>query len=204
MTRYVNRLSDCREALTKLYIESVDMTNTHFQYNIFLSCVLDRALSVNKGYLSLTDSNNYFCAVAMLRMQIENCIRLYGMTLVVDDSKYIFDWMTGEKISKFQDVNTHKSLSDSYIASLLENKYKNIAAMYKEACGFVHFSKRQLYDTAKVKSGTRTVNLKVSETDALKDEEKKNIDRCMLNVNNILIDIVKNISKKYACTNTDK
>ncbi len=204
MTRYVNRLSDCREALTKLYIESVDMTNTHFQYNIFLSCVLDRALSVNKGYMSLTDSNNYFCAVAMLRMQIENCIRLYGMTLVVDDSKYIFDWMAGEKISKFQDVNTHKSLSDSYIASLLENKYKNIAAMYKEACGFVHFSKRQLYDTAKVKSGTRTVNLKVSETDALKDEEKKNIDRCMLNVNNILIDIVKNISKKYACTNTDK
>ena len=204
MTRYVNRLSDCREALTKLYIESVDMTNTHFQYNIFLSCVLDRALSVNKGYMSLTDSNNYFCAVAMLRMQIENCTRLYGMTLVVDDSKYIFDWMTGEKISKFQDVNTHKSLSDSYIASLLENKYKNIAAMYKEACGFVHFSKRQLYDTAKVKSGTRTVNLKVSETDALKDEEKKNIDRCMLNVNNILIDIVKNISKKYAYTNTDK
>jgi hypothetical protein len=154
--------------------------------------------------MSLTDSNNYFCAVAMLRMQIENCTRLYGMTLVVDDSKYIFDWMAGEKISKFQDVNTHKSLSDSYIASLLENKYKNIAAMYKEACGFVHFSKRQLYDTAKVKSGTRTVNLKVSETDALKDEEKKNIDRCMLNVNNILIDIVKNISKKYAYTNTDK
>ena len=76
--------------------------------------------------------------------------------------------------------------------------------MYKEACGFVHFSKRQLYDTAKVKSGTRTVNSKVSETDALKDEEKKNIDRCMLNVNNILIDIVKNISKKYACTNTDE
>lgn len=197
MKRYVDRLSDCREMLTKLYIESVDMTNTHFQYNIFLSCVLDRALSVNKGYVALTDSNNYFCAVAMLRMQIENCTRLYGMTLVDDASKYILDWMAGEKISRFQDVNTRKFLSDSYIASLLENKYNNIAAMYKEACGFVHFSKRQLYDTAKVKSGTRTVNLKVSEEDSLKEEEKKNIDRCMLNVNNILIDIVKNISKKY-------
>ncbi len=198
MTRYVDRLSDCREALTNLYVESVDMSNTHFQYNIFLSCVLDRALSVNRGYMALADSNNYFCAVAMLRMQIENCTRLYGMTLVDDASKYILEWMAGEKTSKFQDVNTRKSLSDSYIASLLENKYKNIAAMYKEACGFVHFEKRQLYDTAKVKSGTRTVDLKVSETDALKDEEKKNIDRCMLNVNNILIDIVKNISKKYA------
>ena len=204
MIRYVDRLSDCREALTNLYIESVDMSNTHFQYNIFLSCVLDRALSVNRGYMALADSDNYFCAVAMLRMQIENCTRLYGMTLVDDASKYILEWMAGEKISKFQDVNTRKSLSDSYIASLLENKYKNIAAMYKEACGFVHFEKRQLYDTTKVKSGTRTVNLKVSETDALKDEEKKNIDRCMLNVNNILIDIVKNISKKYACTNTDE
>lgn len=204
MTRYVDRLSDCREALTNLYVESVDMSNTHFQYNIFLSCVLDRALSVNRGYMALADSDNYFCAVAMLRMQIENCTRLYGMTLVDDASKYILKWMAGEKISKFQDVNTRKSLSDSYIASLLENNYKNIAAMYKEACGFVHFEKRQLYDTTKVKSGTRTVNLKVSETDALKDEEKKNIDRCMLNVNNILIDIVKNISKKYACTNTDE
>jgi len=197
MKKYVDCLSDCKKALINLYAECVDMSNIHFQYNIFLSCVLSRALSVNKGYIALTESNNYFCAVAMLRMQIENCTRLYGMTLVDDASKYILEWMKGEKISSFQDVNTHKSLTDSYIASVLEKQYKNIAAMYKEACRFVHFSERQLYDTAKVKSGTRTVNLKVSEEDSLKDEEKYNIDKCMLNVNNILIDIVLNISKEY-------
>ena len=201
MKKYVDKLSDCKVALINLYAESVDMSNTHFQYNIFLSCILDRALSVNRGYMALTDSNNYFCAVAMLRMQIENCTRLYGMTLVDDASKYILNWMGGEKISKFQDVETHISLSDSYIASILEKQYKNIAAMYKEACGFVHFSERQLYDTAKVKQGTRTVNLKVSEEDSLKDEEKQNIDRCMLNVNNMLIDIVINNSKEYGKQN---
>jgi hypothetical protein len=204
MKKYVESLSDCKDILTNLYIESVDVSNTHFQYNIFLSCILDRALSVNRGYLSLTESNNYFCAVAMLRMQIENCTRLYGMTLVDDTCKYISSWMSGEKVCKFQDVATHKSLSDSYVASILDKQYKNIAAMYKEACSFVHFSERQLYDTAKVKPGTRTVNLKVSEEDALKDEEKHNIDKCMLNVNNILIDIVKNISKEYVQPNTDK
>lgn len=198
MKKHVDRLPDCKKALTNLYIESVDMSNTHFQYNIFLSCILDRALSVNRGYMALTENNNYFCAVAMLRMQIENCTRLYGMMLVDDASKYILGWMSGDKISKFKDVDTRKPLSDSYIASVLDKQYKNIAAMYKEACSFVHFSERQLYDTAKVVSGTRTVNLKVSEEDMLKDEEKQNIDRCMLNVNNILIDIVKNISKKYA------
>ena len=198
MKKHVDRLSDCKKALTNLYIESVDMSNTHFQYNIFLSCILDRALSVNRGYMALTENNNYFCAVAMLRMQIENCTRLYGMMLVDDASKYILSWMSGDKISKFKDVDTRKPLSDSYIASVLDKQYKNIAAMYKEACSFVHFSKRQLYDTAKVVSGTRTVNLKVSEEDMLKDEEKQNIDKCMLNVNNILIDIVKSLSKKYA------
>ena len=82
MKRYVDSLLDCKKALTNLYIESVDMSNTHFQYNIFLACVLSRALSVNRGYMALTESNNYFCAVAMLRMQIENCTRPYGMTLV--------------------------------------------------------------------------------------------------------------------------
>ena len=203
MKKYVDRLSDCQKALINLYAESVDMSNTYFQYNIFLSCVLSRALSVNKGYFALTESNNYFCAVTMLRMQIENCTRLYGMTLVNDAPKYILSWMGGDKISNFQDVKTHKKLSDSYIASILEEQYKNISAMYKEACGFVHFSERQLYDTAKVKPGTRTVNLKVTEEDSLKDEEKHNIDKCMLNVNNILIDIVNNISKEYAQPNTD-
>ncbi len=204
MKKYVDCLPYCNKALINLYPESVDMSNTHFQYNIYLSCVLSRALSVNKGYIALTESNNYFCAVAMLRMQIETCTRLYGMALVDDASKYILEWMKGEKISSFQDVNTHKSLTDSYIASVLEKRYKNISAMYKEACDYVHFSKRQLYDTAKVKPGTRTVNLTVSEEDMIKDEEKRNIDNCMLTVNNILIDIVKNISKKYACTNTDE
>ena len=33
MRKYVERLSDCKEALTSLYIESVDMSNMHFQYN---------------------------------------------------------------------------------------------------------------------------------------------------------------------------
>lgn len=201
MKKYVDCLLDCKKALTNLYAESVDMSNTHFQYNIFLSCILDRALSVNRGFLSLTESNNYFCAVTMLRMQIENCTRLYGMTLVDDMSKYVLGWMSGEKISKFQDVNNHKLLTDSYIASILEERYKNIVAMYKEACSFVHFSERQLYDTAKVKQGTRTINLKISEEDALKDEERQNIYRCMLTVNNILIDIVKNISKEYTQPN---
>lgn len=204
MKRYVEKLADCKEALTSLYIESVDMSNSHFLYNIFLSCTLDRALSVNKGYRALTESNNYFCAVAMLRMQIENCTRLYGMTLVDDACEYIMSWMSGDKVSKFQDVQTRKSLSDSYVASILDKQYKNIAAMYKEACGFVHFSERQLYDTAKVKPGTRTVNLKVSEEDLLKEEERHNIDKCMLKVNNILIDIVKNISKEYVQPTTIK
>lgn len=204
MKRYVEKLADCKEALTSLYIESVDMSNTHFLYNIFLSCTLDRALSVNKGYRALTESNNYFCAVAMLRMQIENCTRLYGMTLVDDACEYIMSWMSGDKVSKFQDVQTRKSLSDSYVASILDKQYKNIAAMYKEACGFVHFSERQLYDTARVKPGTRTVNLKVSEEDLLKEEERHNIDKCMLKVNNILIDIVKNISKEYVQPTTVK
>lgn len=204
MKRYVEKLADCKEALQSLYIESVDMSNTHFLYNIFLSCTLDRALSVNKGYRALTESNNYFCAVAMLRMQIENCTRLYGMTLVDDACEYIMSWMSGDKVSKFQHVQTRKSLSDSYVASILDKQYKNIAAMYKEACGFVHFSERQLYDTAKVKPGTRTVNLKVSEEDLLKEEERHNIDKCMLKVNNILIDIVKNISKEYVQPTTVK
>jgi hypothetical protein len=204
MKRYVEKLADCKEALTSLYIESVDMSNTHFLYNIFLSCTLDRALSVNKGYRALAESNNYFCAVAMLRMQIENCTRLYGMTLVDDACKYIMSWMSGDKVSKFQDVQTRKSLSDSYVVSILDKQYQNIAAMYKEACGFVHFSERQLYDTAKVKPGTRTVNLKVSEEDLLKEEERHNIDKCMLKVNNILIDIVTNISKEYAQPTTVK
>jgi hypothetical protein len=161
-------------------------------------------LSVNRGYIALADSNNYFCAVAMLRMQIENCIRLYGITLVDDACKYIRSWMSGDRISKFQDTVTNKSLSDSYIASVLDKQYKNIAAMYKEACSFVHFSERQLYDTAKVKPGTRTVNLKVSEEDKLKDEEKSNINKCMLYTNNILIDIVKIISKEYVQPDTAK
>ena len=204
MKRYVEKLADCKEALTSLYTESVDMSNTHFLYNIFLSCILDRALSVNKGYRALTESNNYFCAVVMLRMQIENCTRLYGMTLVDDACKYIMSWMSGNKVSKFQDVQTRKSLSDSYVASILDKQYQNIAAMYKEACSFVHFSERQLYDTANVKSGTRTINIKVSEDDKLKEEEKHNIDRCMLYINNILIDIVKIISKEYVQFNTDK
>lgn len=49
--------------------------------------IVNRAISLNRGFVTLADSNNYQTGISLMRLQIDNYLRLYAMSLIDDPSK---------------------------------------------------------------------------------------------------------------------
>lgn len=192
MEKYISNIEISKDYYIHLSVEYAKLFEKDFDYFIFVNCLINRAMNINHGFISLTKNDNYACAIPLMRMMIDNCIRLWGITLVDDAHKYIKVWSNGEKIANLKDKNG-KRLTDSYLSEKFGLIYPGTDVTYKNACSFVHFSERSLYMTAKKVDDKRRVKLTVDGNDNLTNEVKCNIDKWMLHFNNILIDLIRNI-----------
>ena len=145
--------------------------------------------------LKHSKDNNYLCAIPLMRMQIDNCIRFFGLELVNSPNDYIENWTKGEKISRLKDKNGNK-LSDKLLVEELDKRYEHVKGIYDQACNFVHLSSVNLFNTVNLKPNTRTIIGAITGFDKIPDDVKKNIDRSMLYINNVLIDLIKQVSEK--------
>lgn len=192
MEKYISNIEKSKEYYISLSIECVELFDKDFDYFMFINCVINRAMNINRGFISLTKNDNYACAIPLIRMMIDNCVRLWGITLVDDAHKYIKVWSNGEKIANIKDKNG-KRLTDSYLSEKFGLLNPGTDVIYKDACSFVHLSERSLYMTAKRVEGTRRVELTIGGNDNLPNEVKCNIDKWMLHFNNVFIDLIRSI-----------
>ncbi len=123
--------------------------------NILIASILNRSLSLIEAFKLLLPSNNIIVLNSLIRLQLDNCIFIYGIKLLIDDSYNIDE--IGKAIikgnKKLSDYKIDKvKLYDTYIISKLNEKYKNnIEDMYNFYCRFVHFSDSALLSASEIK-----------------------------------------------------
>lgn len=193
MKKYINNIEENKDYYISLSIEYSNLFFTNPNCFLFYMSVIDRAININRGFITLIKDDNYACAIPLMRMMIDLCMRLWGITLVDDKHKYIEIWGSGEKISSIKDRNGNK-LTDKYLSEQLGLLYKGVDKIYNDACAFVHLSEQSLCITAKPGEGERTVTLHVDGHDGFSEEVKQNIHKWMLYFNNVLIDTIRSLS----------
>ena len=158
MVKYINHLKDSKNYYFQIIKEYIDVfeRDCNILYFLFVASVVNRALSINRGFQLLTEDNNYLCAIPLMRMQIDNCIRFFGLELVNSPNDYIENWTKGEKISRLKDKNGSK-LSDKLLVEELDKRYEHVKGIYDQACNFVHLSSVNLFNTVNLKPNTRTI-----------------------------------------------
>ena len=178
----------------------VEFQNTFYNntdYFFFMSSAINRAMNINRGFTTLTKDDNYSCAIPLMRLMLDNCMRFWGISLVDDKHDYIRVWGSGEKISTIKDRNG-KKLTDKHLSECFALLYRGVDKTYNDACAFVHFSEQNLYITAKVdKQKERRVDLRIDGYDHFPETTKNNIDKWMLYLNNVLIDTIRTISQTF-------
>lgn len=174
-----------------LALDRLDRTNEQIYFNQFISAIINRAIQLNRGFITLIDDDNYLCAIPLLRMQINNCMRFYALYLVQDKDQFILNWMKGEKINKEKIAGSKKHMTDAVLKEEISKIFPDLAGMYDQSCNFVHLSQENLYNTSNVVDGTRTIQMNISGHDRIKPEVKKNIEKCMIYTNNVLADLIR-------------
>ena len=127
--------------------------------DLFFIASLDRCLRLIDGMNNMLENRNLTCAGAILRLQMDNCMRTYAAYIAADRKKVVNCLLEGNPINKEKDING-KKLSDGHLkdeVSKLDDQFKTV---YNQASGFIHLSEKAFYQTvADVDDGKITIQI---------------------------------------------
>ena len=114
--------------------------------DLFFCASTDRCLNLIDGFVSMLKERNLTCAGALLRLQMDNCMRSYA-AFIADERDAVIDCIiSGEQINKYRSKNGQR-LTDGYLKKELSKRDKRFSDVYKQASGFIHLSDKAFYQT---------------------------------------------------------
>lgn len=114
--------------------------------DIFFCASTDRCLNLIDGFISMLRNRNLTCAGAILRLQMDNCMRSYAAFIAQDKDAVVDCIISGEPIYR-QLSQTGKKLNDGYLKkelSKIDSRFENV---YNQASGYIHLSEKAFYQT---------------------------------------------------------
>ena len=88
--------------------------NTLLQVDLGFAALLNRSQQLTDGFIAMVKARNLTCAAALLRLQLDNCMRLYALYIAEDRKGFINSLMDGGKIDKLRD-KSGQQMQDWYL-----------------------------------------------------------------------------------------
>lgn len=115
--------------------------------DFYYLAALDRAIHLIDGFLWMLDNRNITCAGALLRLQVDNCLRVYAPCIAKNRTDVIETIIYEDKrLDKILD-NQGKKMSDGRLKNKLAEKYPEVKVVYDKCSGFIHLSDIAFYQT---------------------------------------------------------
>ncbi len=106
--------------------------------------VLNRSLQLKKGFSLLIENGCYTTAVALLRLQLDNVLRLNGVLRTSDPHETANLIYKGTKSSKIKD-KSGENLRDNYLVEILTPKNSWLPHVYNLCCSYIHLSEQHIF-----------------------------------------------------------
>lgn len=142
--KIINKLNCIFESYKKYMLDYLKKDNLEiYPKTSLMFSVLQRSVSMIDAYSKLIKTNNIMVLNSIARTQIDNCIFIYGVYLLINNNEDINDiyhnFITNNKKLSDYKIEKHK-LYDTYIVSKLNEVYDEFEDMYKFYCRFIHCS----------------------------------------------------------------
>lgn len=98
------------------------------------------------GFTDMLCKRNLTCVGALLRLQMDNCMRSYAAFLAQDKEVVIDCIINGDPINK-QVSKDGKKMTDGYLKGELSKIDTRFADVYNQANGYIHLSSKAFYQT---------------------------------------------------------
>ncbi len=119
---------------------------TLIKEDLFFCATLDRCVQLSEGFIVLLKQRNMSCVGALLRLQMDNCMRTYATFVAADKYAVIDCIIHGRKISDQLDLNG-KKMTDANLKKKMTVFCDSFPAVYDKASGYVHLSDMAFYQT---------------------------------------------------------
>lgn len=111
---------------------------SHFTFSL-----VHRAIELNRAFKALVESNNWITAINLLRLQADNCMRMFALSLVEDRLDFYNRIQNGEHIRNIKDAEGNK-MNDLYLSKKLDEINPGFRQLYENTSGFIHFSNEHM------------------------------------------------------------
>jgi hypothetical protein len=158
--------------------------------DIYIYGILYRSYSLIDGFLQLVESNNFLCALSLVRLHIDSLCRLYAPTISELNFEEFAHKVMYEEIqirdlnSKFKksEFSFHKLTDNFLIKKISEEKgLEWIYKGYKSANGFVHFSDKHIFTSISAEENGYAKFL-FGRSDRIPENEKEGAVKLMSNI----------------------
>lgn len=113
--------------------------------DLIMWSIMNRSDDLVKGFCLLIENENFMCAAALIRLQLDNLFHFYAFDLVEDATEFSIAIMKGEEIRNMKD-RYGKTMTDTYLVKEISKFDESFHQTYRLASGYIHFSNRHLYD----------------------------------------------------------
>lgn len=113
--------------------------------------LLNRSVQLTDGFISMVKERNLTCAGALLRLQLDNCMRTYALYIAADRKEFIEALMSDKKIDDLKD-KCGNAMKDWYLKSELNKFDAQFSTVYRNASGYTHFSGKAFYQAVSAKN----------------------------------------------------
>lgn len=165
-----------------------------FPCSYFVGSIITRTRANNQGFMDLIKAKNHICALALIRLQIDNCILLYQAQLVEYPDIFFQYIADGHEAYSFRgNKKTKIDFHERKIVEALNRRYNDIKELYTTCSGFIHFSSNHISSSYKQEFKDNEFNLYINRhfTVFYSDEAYKTVYSAMLYVNDVIFDLLQ-------------
>ena len=188
-TKDQNKLEELNKFLLVISAEIIKAGNYSFHnFDLYVLSIINRTISLNKAFILLIENENSFTAISIVRLQLDNALRLYASQIVENPENFLKHFFEGNSINKYK-INK-QNLSDNFLAKELNKKVPGAFELYEYLCNFIHFSEKHIEATKTDSIDEKALfRIVIGNSDILNENEKKEFYERITSISNTIVKI---------------
>lgn len=182
-----NKLEELNKFLLETSAEIIRAGNYSFHnFDLYILSIINRTISLNKAFILLIENENSLTAISIVRLQLDNALRLYATEVVDNLEDFLNFFFEGNPINKYK-VNK-QPLNDKFLATELDKKVPGALELYEYLCDFIHFSDKHFEATKTNPLNEKALfRIVVGDSNVLNEEEKKAFYERITSISNSIV-----------------
>lgn len=142
----IKQLRTYRDRYFKVMDQFDAGNNKVYLTDFIYRAALKRSLALHRGFCDLIQARNFTCAASLVRLQLDNCLRVVALDFVADRDKFVLAVMSGKPIRNMK-ATTGEPLTDKFLCDKIALQHSWINTLYKDASDYIHLSEKHIFAT---------------------------------------------------------